>query len=381
MAVKWPAGITSAGVPAGIKSGGELDLGLLVSDAPATWAGTFTQNAAAAAPVLWSKSKLSMPVRALVVNSGNANACTGKSGVLAVEQEAAAVADQIGCDADEVLIASTGTIGIPLPVDKILGALPTAAGSLDEDVDDFAHSILTTDTTVKVAEATIAGARVVGVAKGAAMLAPNMATMLAFLTTDASTDAGTLQKALDIAVEHSFNRISVDACESTNDSVFMFATGAGDEPGLDELVAATSQVCKELAEAMVRDAEGGSRVVRIRVTGAASDEAACGLARAVASSALWRAAVHGGDPNWGRVAAALGGADWSLDLAAVDIAINDVSVFDGGEPTTDLTAARVAMSSGDITIKCGVGDGSGAADFLTSDLSPEYVTLNAEGTT
>lgn len=368
-------------MPAGIKVGGELDVGLIATEHQCVWAGTFTQNAAAAAPVLWSKARLSAPVRAVIVNSGNANACTGPEGAVAVESEAAAVAAELGCSPEEVLVASTGPIGIPLPVEKIVSAVPSLTGSLTDDTEPFANSILTTDTTIKTATASAGGATVVGVAKGAAMLAPNMATMLSFVATDAAVDAGTLQKVLDVAVDQSFNRISVDACESTNDSVFMLATGAAGEVPLAELSDATASVCKELAEAMVRDAEGGSRFVRVVVEGATSDSHACDLARAVASSALWKAAVHGADPNWGRIAAALGAADPALDLGTLAISINDVAVFTAGAPTDRLSEAHAAMATGDIIVTCVIGPGPGRAEFLTSDLSPDYVTLNAEGTT
>ena len=379
--MKWPAGARSAGVAAGIKEGGAPDLGVIAFDEPVTWAGTFTQNAAAAAPVLWCRSHLGTQVRALVVNSGNANACTGSAGEAAVVTSAEAASGHLGCEPDQVLVASTGPIGVPLPVELIVGGLGAAVETLDPGVDAFAGSILTTDTTTKIATARAGDAHVVGVAKGAAMLAPNMATMLAFVVTDADVDAGTLQKVLDVAVDRSFNRISVDACESTNDSVFLFATGTTPVSDVDSLLAATTSVCEELALAMVRDAEGGSKLVRIVVEGASDENAACSLGRAVASSALWRAAVHGADPNWGRVASALGSADRTLDLAATSIAIGDVEVFSKGEPVADISAARAAMEEDEIDLRCVVGSGPGAATFLTSDLSPEYVSLNAEGTT
>ena len=381
MAVRWPEGVRSAGVSSGIKPGGAGDLGLIVFDGSVPWAGTFTQNAAAAAPVVWCRSRRGNDVRALVVNSGNANACTGTAGNTALRVEVEAAAEQLGCSDTEILVASTGPIGVPLPVDKIVDGLPAAIAGLATEADAFAGSILTTDTVPKIASATAGDARVVGVAKGAAMLAPNMATMLAFVVTDADVDEGTLQKVLDVAVERSFNRISVDACESTNDSVFMFATGKTPHGNIDDLVEATEQVCKELALAMVKDAEGGSKLVRISVEGAADESAACSLGRAVAASALWRAAVHGSDPNWGRVMSALGSADRSLELRDVSITIGDVDVFAKGEPVEDLTPAHAVMQGTEIALRCVVGSGPGHAEVLTSDLSPGYVTLNAEGTT
>ena len=378
--MKWPGGARSAGVPCGIKGDGKLDLGLLVLERPAAWAGTFTQNAAAAAPVLWSRAKLGAPVRALVVNSGNANACTGASGPVAVHAEAEEVARHLGCGADEVLVASTGPIGVPLPVQDIIGSVPSALAALETDVSRFADSILTTDTRTKIAQARAGSAEIVGVGKGAAMLAPNMATMLAFLVTDATVDVATLQKVLDVGVHESFNRISVDACESTNDSVFLFATGPSGEVDIDELCAAVASVCRDLATQMVRDAEGGSKLVRIVVVGASDEGAACSLGRSVASSALWRAAAFGNDPNWGRVLAALGTVDRSLEIEAVSISIGGAPVFHRGEPLGDLEPARRAMEAPEFVVHCSVGEGRGTAEFLTSDLSAEYVTLNSEGT-
>lgn len=378
--MKWPRGIRSSGVASGIKPTG-LDLGLLVLDRSSAWAGTFTKNAAAAAPVSWCRSRLGAPVRALIVNSGNANACTGAAGDTALNTEVAAVAGHLGCDKNEVLVASTGPIGVTLPVDKIVDALGSAVSSLDPDSSDFASSILTTDTHTKIAAASAGAASVVGVAKGAAMLAPNMATMLAFVATDANVDAGTLQKALDVAVELSFNRITVDSCESTNDSVFMFATAAAPTPDVEALVDATVSVCKELALAMVRDSEGGSKLMRISVDGADDEAAACDLARSVASSALWKAAAFGNDPNWGRIVSALGSVGRSLDLGKLQVKIGEAVVFSNGEPVVDLTPAANEMKAEEISIHCLVGDGPGSAEFLAPDLTPDYVTLNASGTT
>ena len=378
MAVKWPDGFSSAGTSCGIKPGGGQDLGAIVTDQSVKWAGTFTRNAAAAASVHWCRSQLGHPVRAIVCNSGNANACTGTAGELAVSTIATETAEIIGCRPEEVLVASTGTIGIPLPVGLITDALPSLLGSAGSKLDAFARAIMTTDTTVKIARADAGEAQVVGVAKGAAMLAPNMATMLAFIATDAAFDDP--QPILTSAVKVSFDRISVDACESTNDSVFLLAGGTVPVAEAD-LGRAVAEVCKDLAEQMVRDAEGGSRFVRIQVSGASDDEAATTLGKAIAASALWRAAVNGADPNWGRVLSALGSADRSLDLSSVSIAVGPETLFDRGEPTGSLEAAAKVMEAEDITLSCVVGTGAGAAKVLSSDLSVEYVSLNAQGST
>jgi glutamate N-acetyltransferase/amino-acid N-acetyltransferase len=381
VSARWPDGVRSSGVACGIKPDDAPDLGLIVTDEPVAWAGTFTKNAAAAAPVSWCKSRLGTPVRAVVVNSGNANACTGAGGEAAVESTAGAAAAVIGCSPDEILVASTGPIGVTLPVDRIGAALPRVSSALDSDSASFAASILTTDTRPKTTERRAGDARIVGIAKGAAMLAPNMATMLAFLATDARVEPATLQAALTKAVARTFDRISVDACESTNDSVFLLSTGRGPGVPAAELEASLEAACGDLAEQMVRDAEGGSKLVRIGVEGAQSEDAAVGLGRAVAASALWRAAVYGGDPNWGRVLSALGSVDRALDLSSVALWIGEERVFADGGPAGSLEVAAKHMAGDVVELRCIVGDGPASAEILTSDLSPDYVTLNAYGTT
>ena len=380
MAVILPPGFAGVGVAAGIKSTGDLDLGVLVADAPASWAGTFTRNAAAAACVGWCRALLSSSIRAIVVNSGNANACTGAAGYAAVETTAAAAAKSIGCAPQEVLIASTGTIGVPLPVGSLTDALPSAIGGLGRDAEGFARAILTTDTAPKIVSSAAGGATVVGIAKGAAMLAPNMATMLAFLTTDAAAPEEGLQPLLDAAVRTSFDRISIDACESTNDSVFLVSSGQVTvERSI--LAQAVTAVCKDLAERMVRDAEGASKFVRIQVIGGLDDDHAVALGRSIAASSLWRAAINGADPNWGRVLAAMGAVDRRLDPRSVTLAIGPETVFDAGEPCGSLDAAHKEMSADEFTLSCVVGAGPGMAEILSSDLSESYVRLNAGGST
>lgn len=378
MALSWPSGFSSGGTSCGIKANGAPDLGMIVAVEPVNWAGTFTRNAAAAASVHWCRSRLGGKVRAIVCNSGNANACTGSAGESAVSKVAAQAAEVLGCSPEEILVASTGTIGVPLPVDLITDALPDMVGSLDDDPERFAQAIMTTDTKMKIARSTAGHAQVVGVAKGAAMLAPNMATMLAFIVTDAAVKDA--QEILTPAVRESFDRISVDACESTNDSVFLLAGGKVVVDPAD-LARAVRAVCSDLAEQMVRDAEGGSRFVRIQVSGASDDETAATLGKAIAASALWRAAVNGADPNWGRVLSALGSSDRSLDLSSVTIAIGPETLFDRGEPVGSLEAAAKVMAADDITLSCVVGSGQGSAEILSSDLSVEYVSLNAQGST
>lgn len=378
--IQWPLGFTSAGGNCGIKASGTGDLGVLVAEIPVQWAGTFTLNAAAAAPVLWSKAQLGKLVRAIVVNSGNANACTGLQGEEAVLRTVKAASKALSCSEEQILVASTGPIGVPLPVEKITAALPRAIGELSRETEPFAKSIMTTDTKMKIAVAKAGEATIVGVAKGAAMLAPNMATMLAFIATDARLpEDDLLAPYLRMSVRDSFNLISVDACESTNDSVFVLASA---------LVAATAgefsaglrQVTKDLARQMVEDAEGGTRVMRIRVTGTIDPPRAARLAHAVAASALWRAALHGGDPNWGRVLSAIGSEDRELDMDGVTVSIGGVRVFDKGSPTGRTLDAAAEMKGAEVLVEVEVGTGTGEAEVLASDLSPAYVLENATGT-
>jgi glutamate N-acetyltransferase / amino-acid N-acetyltransferase len=378
---RWVEGLTSAGVAAGIKLSGDLDLGLLVAERPLTWAGTFTRNAAAAECVKWNRATLGRRVRSLVVNSGNANACTGTAGRTTVETTAGAVAKQIGCGSDEVLVCSTGPIGMPLDARLIESALPAASSSLASEVDEFSRSLLTTDTFPKVSKASSGGASVTGVAKGAAMIAPNMATMLAFLGTDVDVPGDALQAAVDWAVDRSFNRLCLDGCESTNDSVVVLSTGAGPKLEQQELRVLLLEVCSQLALKMARDTEGATKLVRIRIEGASTEAHAAELGRAVARSDLWRAAVHGADPNWGRVLAAMGTVDRRLDIDRTSVAIGDEVLFAKGEPGGLLSVAAAEMNRDEFTVSVVLDVGDAAAEILTADLSEEYVTLNAEVTT
>jgi len=380
MAMKWPSGFSGAGVAAGIKGAGELDVGLLVAARAIQWAGAFTCNGAAAPPVRWSRDRLGRNARAIVVNSGNANACTGSAGEDTVRATATSASELLGCDANEVLVASTGPIGMTLDPALLQVAVPDAARSLTSDVEPFARAILTTDTRTKIATRFVGDATIVGVAKGAAMLAPNMATMLAFVATDAAVKGAALQESVRSAIDSSFNRICVDGCESTNDSVFVLASGDAGEIDPALFAAALSEVCGDLASQIVRDAEGSTRMVRIRVLDARSPEEAVTIGKSIASSALWRAAVHGADPNWGRILAAAGAVDRELDLERVDLFIGAEAVFSSGEPVGSLEAAAKAMDSDEFEVVCSLGRGIAGAEVMTVDLTPDYVELNAHGT-
>ena len=378
MAVRWPEGFRAGAASCGIRKSGRLDLGALVAERPVEWCGTFTRNAAAAPPVHWCRERLGNPVLGVIVNSGNANACTGGAGHRDVEKVMREAAGVFECAPEDFLVASTGPIGIPLPVDNITKTLPLVGERLGWETQDFAEAILTTDTVVKRASASAGEATVVGVAKGSAMLAPNMATMLAFIATDASLTPDS-QEGLEQAVDSTFNCISVDECESTNDSVFLLGNGRHDVEG-ELLTAAVRRVCGSLAEQMVRDAEGATRLVRIHVRGAIDDAAAHALGKAVAASVLWRSAAHGADPNWGRVLSALGSADRSLDLGRVKISIGAETVF-AGEPVGSLEAASAEMTGDEFIVRCEVGNRTGSAEILSVDLTPDYVTMNAGGLT
>lgn len=381
MAVRWPTGFESAGLPCGIKRSGRPDLGLLVADGKVPWAGVFTPNGAAAPCVHHCKSLIGRPMHVMVVNSGNANACTGEAGVRAVEVVAGKVAWELGCLPEEVLVASTGPIGVPLPTESIVDAVPTAIGGLSSEIEPFATSILTTDTGTKMAEADVGGASITGVAKGAGMLAPNMATMLAFVATDARVPVQLLQPVFSDAVSRTFNRVVVDGCESTNDSAFLLSSGRGVRVDPEPFAQGLHHVCADLAQQMAEDGEGATKLFRVHVAGADSEAAAVALGRAVASSALWRAAVNGAQPDWGRIVAALGSVDRSLNLAELTISIGGVRLMANGRPTGLTQEAAEVMRAKDFDVSCELGPGQATASVLSADLSSDYVRINARGPT
>lgn len=377
--MRWPDGFTSGAVASGVRKSGRRDLGALVADGPVDWCGTFTRNAAAAPPVQWCRARRGQRVRGVIVNSGNANACTGSAGERAVEDVLAGAADAFGCSTGQLLVASTGPIGVPLPVGRIVDALPALAGTLGPDTDSFAQAILTTDTRIKRAATHVGEATLVGVAKGSAMLAPNMATMLAFVASDAVLPSEA-QIYLQSAVDATFNCISVDDCESTNDSVFLLGSGIH-RVDSEDFAAGLLGLCRDLAEQMARDAEGATRLVRIRVEGARDKEQAVSFGKAIAGSVLWRAAAHGADANWGRILSALGSVGDELDLSRLQLAIGREVLFAAGEPAGSQQVAAEEMAREEFTVSCRVGRGGGSGEVLSVDLSPDYVTMNAGGTT
>lgn len=383
-AVCAPKGFRAAGVAAGIKRSGGLDLALIVSDTPATAAGVFTSHRAAAAPVQVDRERLAGGggAQVIVVNAGCANAVTGARGRRDAEDMAALAAAAAGVDPGLALVCSTGKIGSHLPMDRIAAGITRAAGRLGPDDLRAADAILTTDTRRKtVALAHGDGWTIGGMAKGAGMISPDMATMLAFITTDAAVAHDVLQKALAAAVNESFNAITVDGECSTNDTVLVLANGAsGVAPPAAEIGAALQAVCADLARAIVLDGEGATKFVRVVVTGARTPEEARLAARAVADSPLLKCALFGEDANWGRVAAALGKVEVGLDLERLSIAMGGVTLFDHGEAAGGDAESRAheGLRPHEVAIECDLGIGAAAGEILTTDFSHGYVDINAE---
>jgi len=387
--VTSPRGYRAAGVHCGVKRS-KPDLALLVSDRPAAAAGVFTTNQVCAAPVRYCRAALAGGrARAIVVNSGNANACTGPQGEADAREMAACAAGALGLPEGEVLVASTGIIGLPLPMDRIRAGIPAAVAALDPSGGGVEQAILTTDAFPKTCAVRLElGGRAVfigGMAKGAGMIHPNMATMLAFLTTDAALQPDELAAALRRAVDVSFNCITVDGDTSTNDSVFLLANGAAGGPlvaagsELDRFTAALMLVCEDLAKQIVRDGEGASRLVRVRVGGAASDADAHRAAMTVASSLLVKTMLWGGEPNWGRVLAALGRSGVLIDPAEIGVRFGGVAVARGGVGIPEaLEAAAAALRAPEVDLEVSLGGGPGRATVWTCDLNEGYVRINGQ---
>jgi len=400
-------GFRFAGGHAGLKRGGAFDLGLIACEgpdgAPARVAATFTASRAAAAPVIVSRERAAGGLcRGLVVNSGNANACTGPKGMADAKAMTAAAARVIGASGEEGLVASTGVIGAPLPVDRIRRALPGLADGLGADrFTDLARAILTTDTAEKIAaaEARIGGrrVRVVGAAKGAGMIMPDMtlaarpgrgrhATMLAFLCTDARASLQALRRATRGAVDATFNAITVDGDTSTNDSVFVLASGHASGPEIHGGAEAAAlerllrRIMGELAQAIVADGEGATCVVEVRVEGAASVAEADRVARRVANSPLVKTAIHGRDPNWGRIVAAAATAGVPVDPDRMDLSIGKVALYRRGRwrGADAEKAAHAVMREPAYPIRLHLHRGEAARSVWTCDLSAEYVRINAD---
>jgi glutamate N-acetyltransferase/amino-acid N-acetyltransferase len=388
LGVNLPRGFRSAGVYCGIKKPGLLDLALIVSETESSVAGMFTTNRACAAPVLWSRQVVAGGrARAIVANSGNANCLTGEQGMRDAQRMAELVAKRLECPPTQVVVASTGVIGVPLPMTAVEKGIVQAFERLtDGDDRTTADAILTTDSASKRASLEIdtpAGTvRIGAIAKGAGMIAPKMATMLAFITTDAAIDPADLQACLARVVDKTFNCITVDGDTSTNDMVIALANGVsgvqltGD--ALQPFEHGLYQVCEYLAKRIVKDGEGASRIFEVRVSGAADADAARRIARTIAESQLVKTAIHGGDPNWGRIIAAAGRAGAPIDVNRARLYLQGTLVFENGQPTEyDERALVEAMQTDEVSIVLALGDGDGEAHFWSSDLTAEYVKINA----
>ncbi len=384
MSVTTPKGFTATGVTAGIKESGRPDLALVVNNGPdAHAAAVFTANAFKAAPVLWSAEAVANGrLAAVVLNSGGANACTGRAGLEDARQMAEWTAASVGCEVADVAVCSTGLIGVRLPMAKVLAGIELAAQDVsDEGGPAAAEAIMTTDTVAKEADYHSPQHWAIGgMAKGAGMLAPALATMLVVITTDAVVPPEQLDAALRTATGFTFDRTDADGCMSTNDTVILLASGAsGVEADPEEFTEALTGVCHSLARQLLADAEGAAHDIEVTVTGAASEDDALAVARAIARSNLFKCAVFGNDPNWGRVLAAAGTVRATFDPDHVDVAFNGTEVFVDGQLGAD--RSEVDLTGRDVTVGVNLHAGAATATIWTNDLTYDYVKENAEYST
>ena len=393
--VTAPKGFTAGAVECGIKYSDRLDLGMILSETDAVAAGMFTSNRIKSAPVIVSRNHVrGESVRAIVANSGNANACTGETGLEAAIATAGKTAKIIGCNQSEILVASTGVIGHILPIEKLLASIQELVEDLsDTGSEKVAQAIMTTDTVSKetAVELEINGVpvRIGAVAKGAGMICPNRATRLCVITTDAAIDPAALRKALRTAVNASFNCITVDGDMSPNDTVFAMANGRAENTliknrskAFDLFTEALTKVCTRMAKALVRDGEGATKFITLHISGAQGVEDARKVGLAIANSPLVKTAFFGTDPNWGRIICAAGASGVPVEEGNITISLNDQELFKHGSPT-GFDEAALRSSLGTVDILCDVNLGMGHAETIiyTSDISYEYVKINAEYTT
>ena len=399
-----PRGFRFAAVKAGLKASGRPDFALIVADEPASAAAAFTSNRVIAAPLIVDKENLTatgVRVRVAAINAGNANCAAGEAGLQAARDTCAAVAQTFGCRAEEVFPSSTGIIGVPLPAEKLIAALPELAASLGSDANHFsdaAHAILTTDLVEKMAfarmeiksgDGVVSEIRIAAFGKGSGMIHPQLvphATMLVYVLTDAAVEPGDLDGYLRAAVEVSFNRISVDGDTSTNDTVLLLASGAsglkiGD--GDAAFASALTEVCTSMARQVVADGEGATHVVELRVGGAANDADALRVAKAIAHSPLVKTAWAGCDPNWGRLVAAIGYSGAQIDPGRIDIRFGELQICrDGGRAAEfDEAAAHEYISQREFSISIELHQGRGSCVFWTTDLTHQYISINADYST
>ncbi|MGW4870030.1 bifunctional glutamate N-acetyltransferase/amino-acid acetyltransferase ArgJ [Streptomyces chartreusis] len=379
MSVTAAKGFRAAGIAAGIKENGNPDLALVVNDGPRrAAAGVFTSNRVKAAPVLWSEQVLrSGQISAVVLNSGGANACTGPKGFQDTHATAEKVAEVLDRGAIEVAVCSTGLIGVLLPMDKLLPGVGTAAASLSEHGGEKAAiAIKTTDTVHKTSVVTKDGWTVGGMAKGAGMLAPGLATMLVVLTTDAVVESDDLDRALRAATRTTFDRVDSDGCMSTNDTVLLLASGSSEvTPDQAEFAEAVRQVCDDLGQQLIRDAEGASKDIKVEVINAATEDDAVEVGRSIARNNLLKCAIHGEDPNWGRVLSAIGTTKAAFEPDQLNVAINGVWVCKNGGVGED--REKVDMRYREVHIVADLAAGSETATIWTNDLTADYVHENS----
>ncbi len=389
--VTAPVGFLAGGSHCGIKKEGNLDLAIIFSERPTTSAGMFTRNLVKAAPVLYSQKIMSGSfARAVVINSGNANAVTGEQGGYDAETMARATAESLGLAPEQVAVASTGTIGRPLPMEKVVQGIKGLAPSLSRNGgDDAARAIMTTDTYPKTVavKASLSNGEIVigGMAKGVGMICPDLATLLVFITTDARIEAAFLSRALKSAVEDSFNSMTVDGDMSTNDTVIAMANGASDTPLIDKLSddycafhSALHHVCAKLAELLIKDGEGATKLIRVNVVGATLKTDAQQIAKTIANSLLVKTAIFGNDANWGRIIAAVGRAGVKMNPDIVDIRLDDLMFLQAGRPLNfDEARAKELLSKKEMTFTVNLHLGGESATVLTCDLSYDYVKINA----
>ncbi len=391
-----PKGFQFAGITCGIKASGKPDLALIVGDEPLVSAGVYTTNQIVAAPVLLCRQRTpASKTRAVVINSGNANACTGDQGDRDADEMTQLVASQVGCRAVDVLVMSTGIIGRSMPMEKLKSGIPVAVKSLAPDHDAFVRAstaIMTTDAFRKSIQRTILidgqSYCVAAMAKGAGMIAPNMATMLAVVATDAPLDQDDVVDALRYVANRSFNRVSVDGHTSTNDSLVLLSSGAaggerltGDR--LEKYREFLCETCIELAKMLVADGEGATHIMEMRISGAESDADANEIARVIGESLLVKTAITGGDPNWGRIVSAAGYAGRPIKAALTSLKLLGVTLYEHGTPLSfDAKAvSQLIRETSTIVIELSVGDGPGQATRWASDITTEYVRFNSEYTT
>jgi glutamate N-acetyltransferase / amino-acid N-acetyltransferase len=393
--IEIPAGYRAGAVKAGIKPSGGLDLALFVCDHTSQAAGTFTTNRVAAAPVKWDRAIVpSDSIRAIVVNAGNANAATGEEGMANVRRMAERVARRLACEPEQVLVASTGVIGRQLPMDRVEAGIDAAYDAIVEGPEGFeiaSRAIMTTDTRPKVVSLSRklsdgSVIRLIGMAKGAAMIGPNMATLLAFLFTDARVSLGAFQTILFDAVDDSFNCLSVEGHTSTNDTVLIVGPRGGktlEGADVKAFGGMVREACDELAKMIADDGEGATHLIRIDVRGCRDRDEAKVIAKSVADDALVKTAIHGADPNWGRIVSAAGHAGVAFEEEELSLRLNGVDLFFDGRPL-DFDAAAISegiRANRQVDIELSLKRGRGEAHFWTCDLTAEYVRLNADYTT